>query len=145
MCTTSRARRGMLQGCRLGRGKTYESEVSKTGLGLHSGGGKSPFMGSRRPTCYGSEISPGSSHCDSGVTNPISIHEDVGSIQHCLSYGAGCRRGSDPALLWLWPAVAVSIRPLAWELQYATGALKRKEKKISPDIPVILASSASSH
>ena len=39
------------------------------------------------------------------------------------------RHGSDPALLWLWYrlAAAALIRPLAWELPYATGvALKKK-------------------
>ena len=45
----------------------------------------------------------------------------------------GCRRGSDPELLWLscrWAAVAAPIQPLAWELPYATGmALKKKKKK----------------
>ena len=44
----------------------------------------------------------------------------------------GHRSGSDPVLLWLWcrPAVAALIRPLAWELSYASGvALKRKEKR----------------
>ena len=45
---------------------------------------------------------------------------------------AGCRRGSDPAVLWLWcrPAAAALIRPLARELSYAACmALKRKRKK----------------
>ena len=47
----------------------------------------------------------------------------------------GCRRGSDPALLWLWhrPAAIAPIRPLAWEPPYAAGAAqemaKRQEKK----------------
>ena len=49
-----------------------------------------------------------------------------------MSCGLGCRRGSDPALLWLWcrlSAVAL-IRPLAWEPPYAMGvALKKKKKK----------------
>ena len=54
-----------------------------------------------------------------------------------MSCGVGCRRGSDPALLWLWcraPAITL-IEPLAWEPQYAMGvALKRqkKEKKKPP-------------
>ena len=49
-----------------------------------------------------------------------------------MSCGVGCRHGSDPALLWLWhgPAAAAQIRPLAWELPYASGvALKWKKKK----------------
>ena len=35
----------------------------------------------------------------------------------------GCRRGSDPALLWLWrrPVATAPIQPLAWEPPYATG------------------------
>ena len=52
-----------------------------------------------------------------------------------MSCGVGCRRGSDPELLWLWcrlAAVAL-IRPLAWEPPYAMGAAqemaKRKKKK----------------
>ena len=51
-----------------------------------------------------------------------------------MSCGVGHRRGSDPALLWLWCRLAATalIRPLAWELPYAMGAaLKRqKEKKL---------------
>ena len=37
-----------------------------------------------------------------------------------MSYGVGHRRGLDLALLW--PAAA-PIRPLAWELPYAAGAV----------------------
>ena len=47
-----------------------------------------------------------------------------------MSFGVGCRCGSDPALLWPWhrPAAAAPIQPLAWEHPYATGAaLKRKK------------------
>ena len=49
-----------------------------------------------------------------------------------MSCGIGCRRGSDPTLLWLWcrPVATAPIRPPAWELPYAVGvALKRKRKK----------------
>ena len=49
-----------------------------------------------------------------------------------MSCGLGRRRGSNPALLWLWgrPAAAAPIRPLAWEPPYAVGvALKSKKKK----------------
>ena len=49
-----------------------------------------------------------------------------------MSSGVGNRSGPDPKLLWMWhrPAAVVPIRPLVWELPYATGVpLKRKEKK----------------
>ena len=41
-----------------------------------------------------------------------------------MSCGVGCRRGSDPALLWLWrrPVATAPIQPLAWEPSYAAGA-----------------------
>ena len=41
-----------------------------------------------------------------------------------MSCGVGCRRGSDPALLWLWrrPVPTAPIGPLAWEPPYAAGA-----------------------
>ena len=54
-----------------------------------------------------------------------------------MSCGVGCRRGSDPVLLWLWrrPAETSPIRPLAWEPPSAVGAAlemaKRQEKKKS--------------
>ena len=44
-----------------------------------------------------------------------------------IGSGVGHRCGSDLAWLslWLWPAGAALIRPLAWELPYAAGvALK---------------------
>ena len=51
-----------------------------------------------------------------------------------VSCGVGCRRSSDPALLWLWlrSAATTLIRPLAWEPPYAMGAAlkSKKEKKI---------------
>ena len=49
-----------------------------------------------------------------------------------MSYGVGYRRGSDPALLWLWCrlADAAPIQPLAWKLPYAMDmSLKGKKKK----------------
>ena len=74
--------------------------------------------------------------------NPISIHEDVGSIPGltqwvegsnvAVSWGADCRHGSDPMLLWLWcrPAATALIQPLARELPYAPDVgKKRKERK----------------
>jgi len=48
-----------------------------------------------------------------------------------VSCGVGCRRGSDPTLLWPWcrPAATALIRPLAWEPPYAAGAALEKAKK----------------
>ena len=49
-----------------------------------------------------------------------------------MSCGVGCRRGSDPELLWLWPRpeATAPIRPLAWELPCAAGvALKGQKTK----------------
>ena len=74
------------------------------------------------------------------LTNPTRNREDTGSIpglaqwvKDAVSCGVGHRRGSDPALVWLWcrPATIAPIRPLAWEHPYATGvALKRQKTKI---------------
>ena len=53
-----------------------------------------------------------------------------------MSCGVGHRRGSDPALQWLWsrPAATALIGPLAWEPPYAVSmALKRQKKR--PEIP----------
>ena len=51
-----------------------------------------------------------------------------------MSCGVGCRRGSDPVLLWLWrrPVATALIRPLAWEPSYAAEWPKKwqKDKKI---------------
>ena len=48
-----------------------------------------------------------------------------------MSCGVVCRRGSDPALLWLWCRLASTapFRPLAWDPPYATGAALEKAKK----------------
>ena len=45
-----------------------------------------------------------------------------------MSYGVGCRRGSDPAWLWLWPAATAPIRPLAWEPPYVVGSALQRQK-----------------
>ena len=75
--------------------------------------------------------------------NPTSILEDSGSIPGLAEWGEGssitvsccigCRRSSDPVLLWLWcrPAAVALIDPLAWELLYVAGAaLKSKKLKL---------------
>ena len=48
-----------------------------------------------------------------------------------MSCGVGCRRGSDPTLLWLWRRLAATslVRPLAWEPPHAVGAALEMEKK----------------
>ena len=65
------------------------------------------------------------------LTNPTRNHEVAGSVPAlaqgsgvAVSCGVGCRRGSDPELLWLWrrPVAAARLRPIAWEPTYAAGA-----------------------
>ena len=48
-----------------------------------------------------------------------------------MSCGVGRRRGSDPALLWLWRRLAATalIRLLAREPPYAVGAAQEMAKK----------------
>ena len=48
-----------------------------------------------------------------------------------MSCGVGHRHGLDPTLLWLWHRLAAValIRPLAWELPCAVGAVLKKKKK----------------
>ena len=48
-----------------------------------------------------------------------------------MSCGVGCRRGSYPALLWLWrrPVAMAQIRPLAWEPPYAVRAAQEMAKR----------------
>ena len=47
-----------------------------------------------------------------------------------MNYGVDFRRGSDPALLWLWRRLAATalIRPLAWEPPYVAGGAQEMEK-----------------
>ena len=80
------------------------------------------------------------------VKNKTSIHEDGGLIPGlakwvkgsgiAISCGVGRRHSLDLALWWLWLklAAAALIRPLAWELPYAAGAVlnKRTNKKTKP-------------
>ena len=51
-----------------------------------------------------------------------------------MSCGVGRRRGSAPALLWLWCRLAATapIRPLAWEgsSPYAVGAAQEMAKRL---------------
>ena len=73
-------------------------------------------------------------------SNLTSIHEDTGLIpgllsglgsSNGLSCGVGCRRSSDPVLLWLWyrPAATTPIGPLAWEPPCAVGVVLKSKKQ----------------
>ena len=48
-----------------------------------------------------------------------------------MSCGVGCRRSSEPTLLWLWcrPVATAPIQPLAWEPPYAVGAAQEMAKR----------------
>ena len=51
-----------------------------------------------------------------------------------MSCGVGCRRASDPELLWLWHRLADTalIQPLAWEPPYTAEVaqeMAKREKK----------------
>ena len=61
---------------------------------------------------------------------PCSVGWECGMA---VSYGIGHRHGSDPALLWPWRKLAAValIRPLAWELPYASSAALKPEKEKS--------------
>ena len=69
--------------------------------------------------------------------NPASIHKDPGWIPGLTQWGSdvamSCgidhRCGSDVEGLWLWgrPAATASVRPLAWELPYASGAASKRQ------------------
>ena len=75
------------------------------------------------------------------LTNPTRNHEVAGSLPAlaqwvndngiAVSCGVGRRRGSDPALLWLWcrPVATAPIPPLAWEYPYAAEAALEMAKK----------------
>ena len=75
------------------------------------------------------------------LTNPTRNHGVAGSVPAlaqwvkrsgvAVSCGVGCRRGSDPMLLWLWCRLAATapIRPLAWEPPYAAGAAQEMAQR----------------
>ena len=56
-----------------------------------------------------------------------------------VSCGIGCRRGSDPTLLWLWRRLAAiaPIGPLAWEPPYAAGAAQEMAKRKKKNLVVL--------
>ena len=74
------------------------------------------------------------------LTNPTSIHEDMGSIpgitqwiRRCHELWCRSQTQLRSCMLWLWlrPAATTPIQPLAWDPPYATGAaLKRQKTKI---------------
>ena len=57
-------------------------------------------------------------------TNPTNIHKNVGWNPDLAQWV------KDLTLLWLWcrSAAAALIQPLAWELPYAAGVTRKKEK-----------------
>ena len=63
-----------------------------------------------------------------------------------MSCGVGCRCGSDPVLLLLWPrpGAAGPIEPQAWELPYAMRAsqemAKRRKKFLKKDLKDVCSS-----
>ena len=56
-----------------------------------------------------------------------------------MSCGAGCKFGLAPTLLWLrYRLAAVAhIRPLSWELPYATALKRKSNSEIKQELPKI--------
>ena len=56
-----------------------------------------------------------------------------------MSCGVGCKRGSDPALLWLWPrpVATAQIQPLAWVPRppFAVGVAQEMAKRLKKKEP----------
>ena len=85
-----------------------------------------------------------SSNCGTAETNLTSgfntwPHSVGRESSFAMNRGVGCIHGSDPMLLWLWlwlwhrsAAVAV-IRPLAWEVPYATSVSIKRKKKVTSE------------
>ena len=76
-----------------------------------------------------------SSHCGSVVTNLTSIPEDVGLIPGLSQWvkDQAVVQATETAPIQCdqhRPAAAAPIRPLAWELPYATPAALKKKKKV---------------
>ena len=60
----------------------------------------------------------------------LALLRGLGGSSVAMSCGAGSRHGSESMLLWHRLAAASLIRPLAWELQHASGeALKQTNKQ----------------
>ena len=58
-----------------------------------------------------------------------------------MSCGVGRRHSWDLALLWLWcrPEAAALIRPLTWELPYASDAAIKKKVSVTAKSRMIVA------
>ena len=73
------------------------------------------------------------------LVNPISIHEDMGSIPglsglriwRCCVLWCRSQMCLRSRVEWLWyrPAGTALIRPLAWEPPYAAGAALKRQKR----------------
>ena len=55
-----------------------------------------------------------------------------------MSYGVGCRHGSQVAVVVVSASPAAPISPLTWELPYASSAALKKKKKINSVIPKLI-------